>query len=403
MTESGDLQPLVTRCTKCHTQFRVNEAQLQVAGGKVRCGACLTVFQGVDNLVWEQDELDEDADVTLDDLLDELTRPEPPRPPMPPANSETAEEPVELELAPLELTPATEVDLEGEAGESAENSASDDDATEQLAAAVAETFTGSNTTDAILEPEPEPEPEIELEAEPAPEPGPEVTPEPEPAPKRAPAATREPERVLQPADAAVAPASETDPAASADPMPESTVPDELEPDPFERLSANKSDELPTPGAQRGWLLYAVSAVGVLLLIVQVLIFRFDAWTQDPGMRSIYTTLCPVFGCDVPPLQALDQMESRNLTVRSHPELEGALMVDTVIVNNAEFSQAFPVIELTFTDIQGKVVAGRRFEPEEYLAGELKGAKSIASRTPVRIKLEIRDPGKSAVSYKMDFR
>jgi predicted Zn finger-like uncharacterized protein len=35
-----------TRCPCCRTTFRVNEEQLAAAGGKVRCGACQTVFDG---------------------------------------------------------------------------------------------------------------------------------------------------------------------------------------------------------------------------------------------------------------------------------------------------------------------------------------------------------------------
>ncbi len=35
---------VVTCCPHCHTRFRVSEAQLAMAGGLVRCGQCLTVF-----------------------------------------------------------------------------------------------------------------------------------------------------------------------------------------------------------------------------------------------------------------------------------------------------------------------------------------------------------------------
>ncbi len=45
------LEPLVTQCPTCRTRFRVTEVQLGVAGGRVRCGACLSVFAGIDNLV----------------------------------------------------------------------------------------------------------------------------------------------------------------------------------------------------------------------------------------------------------------------------------------------------------------------------------------------------------------
>ncbi len=42
---------LITRCPSCGTTFRVQPTQLSVRGGKVRCGKCGTVFNGVAALV----------------------------------------------------------------------------------------------------------------------------------------------------------------------------------------------------------------------------------------------------------------------------------------------------------------------------------------------------------------
>lgn len=38
---------LLTRCTHCHTVFRITPEQLQAHGGKVRCGRCMQVFDGM--------------------------------------------------------------------------------------------------------------------------------------------------------------------------------------------------------------------------------------------------------------------------------------------------------------------------------------------------------------------
>ena len=43
MSES---QSLITECPSCRTRFRVTVEQLAVADGRVRCGACLAVFDG---------------------------------------------------------------------------------------------------------------------------------------------------------------------------------------------------------------------------------------------------------------------------------------------------------------------------------------------------------------------
>ncbi len=43
--------PMVTRCPKCGTAFRITSAQLQSAKGAVRCGSCLHIFKAQDHLV----------------------------------------------------------------------------------------------------------------------------------------------------------------------------------------------------------------------------------------------------------------------------------------------------------------------------------------------------------------
>ncbi len=42
---------LMTKCAACGTTFRVTQQQLQAHNGKVRCGTCMTVFDGLKALV----------------------------------------------------------------------------------------------------------------------------------------------------------------------------------------------------------------------------------------------------------------------------------------------------------------------------------------------------------------
>lgn len=45
---------LVTRCPSCATTFRVSPMQLAARGGRVRCGRCSSVFDGVGNLLTDE-------------------------------------------------------------------------------------------------------------------------------------------------------------------------------------------------------------------------------------------------------------------------------------------------------------------------------------------------------------
>ena len=46
MSESPQ-EPLIVECPRCHTRFRAREDQFSAAGGRVRCGVCLALFDSV--------------------------------------------------------------------------------------------------------------------------------------------------------------------------------------------------------------------------------------------------------------------------------------------------------------------------------------------------------------------
>ncbi len=67
---------LITRCPKCATAFNVTETHLKTANGAVRCGSCLSVFNGRENLVHTLTQksnplLDKDDLLVSDDFVKE--------------------------------------------------------------------------------------------------------------------------------------------------------------------------------------------------------------------------------------------------------------------------------------------------------------------------------------------
>ena len=120
-------------------------------------------------------------------------------------------------------------------------------------------------------------------------------------------------------------------------------------------------------------------MAILLIIVlggQYIYFNFDTLARRDKLRPFLSSVCYVFQCELPIQQDLRQIRSGNLVVRSHPSLEKALIVDVIISNQASFQQPFPKIELAFADLNGIPVASRLFKPDEYLGGELQGAKTM---------------------------
>jgi hypothetical protein len=56
--------------------------------------------------------------------------------------------------------------------------------------------------------------------------------------------------------------------------------------------------------------------------------------------------------------------------------------------------------LYFSDLVKTPVASRRFEPAEYLQGELSGQTQIPAGRPVHIAFEIVSPGEQAVNWSL---
>jgi predicted Zn finger-like uncharacterized protein len=147
------------------------------------------------------------------------------------------------------------------------------------------------------------------------------------------------------------------------------------------------------------VLWGLGLIAMLLLLLtgQYIYRNFDELATGPA-RPWLLQACAMAGCDLPPQADASLIRSGNLIVRSHPTRQGALVVDAIITNLASFPQPYPQLQLQFSDINGAPVAGRRFQPAEYLAGELSGASLMPVQQPVHIALELVDPGPQAVNY-----
>ncbi len=148
-------------------------------------------------------------------------------------------------------------------------------------------------------------------------------------------------------------------------------------------------------------LWGLSILAALvLLLAQTLYFNFNTLAVNPQYRPWYALLCNELSCELPKLGDIKLIKASNLMVRTHPDRKNALIVDAIVTNRANYKQSFPLLELVFTDLQGNIVAGRIFQADEYLSGELKGSTSMPRQRPIHLSLELLDPGPQASSYSL---
>lgn len=189
---------------------------------------------------------------------------------------------------------------------------------------------------------------------------------------------------------------------------------ELTADEEEALGAFTKDELrhrikPEPlefamASKRSlWVNLALSLVAIVAIAgiaAQLLYFQFDSLARDPQWRQSYALICEKLGCTLPDQFRLEDIQASHLAVKTHPYYTKSLIVDVIITNHADIAQPFPNIELFFTNTEDKVIAARKFAPTDYLRGELQHARLMTQRQPVHIAIEIDDPGRLASGYRM---
>jgi predicted Zn finger-like uncharacterized protein len=365
---------MYTRCPNCQTYFKISADHLKKAGGKVRCGQCMKVFNSLGNLLEE-----------LPVSLQERTRPANAPKPKPAAKPAAAPKP-------------------------------------QAAPAPRPAPTATPSAPPPAKPTPPPP---RAEATPPPPAAPRATARPAPTPPtRVPAGAKAPAVAAAPSEPVFvveAPPEEKTLIVDAEPMPSLDLNA-----PSDTLDLNSEDQvqnldvgphssvrdlIPYPGpigdtaapAMFSDVFFGAGVVTLLIVfILQYSYFMRDDLARYDELRPWVQTMCGVLNCDLPMQQNVDLIKLTHRDITVHPRVKGALLINAVFVNTAGYTQPFPLMQITLSDVGGRVIAKRRFQPAEYLDADVNLRRGMLSNTPIQIVLEIADPGKDAENFEFNF-
>ncbi|WP_416396794.1 DUF3426 domain-containing protein [Allohahella sp. A8] len=353
---------MLTQCPHCDATFKVTEKQLELAAGKVRCGACMQVFQADDNLVEVQDAAEvpqDDSEVFVDGDDDELIQ--------------DGEDDFEHSYGKRRSahTPAGTDNYSDafvdDTYRYAHVDASEHD--EELVTAADEAW----AEDLLKE--------------------------------SASSTSKSRSDSSDRGSATLAPTADQYAGYGADAnFGQRNNFDQLR---AERLDYRQGRSTAGVDYRTFWLSIGgvlLATILALLLLAQLAWLHFDKLAQRfPELIPYYQTYCDLAGCELPSLYELDDIHSQDLVVRAHPVQKNALVVDSIIVNKADVPQPYPDIQLEFSDVNDRIIARRRFTPDEYFPNRPPENTFMAPEAPLKIVLEIHDPGPAAVNYRLDFQ
>lgn len=200
-------------------------------------------------------------------------------------------------------------------------------------------------------------------------------------------------------EAAAAPAAEVAPAPAPAAPPPTT--------PAKRRSRNApsfvlgAGNAPASRPRERWL-PVVATMLALLLGLQWLLADRARLATDPQWRPVLNALCKALHCELPPWREPAAFTLLQRDVRQHPTIPGALRVSATFRNDARWSQPWPSLRLTLSDVNGRPAGERSFRAEEYLGGP-PSQPELASGESATVAMDILEPAARIVAYDFSFR
>ncbi|MBI2309050.1 MAG: DUF3426 domain-containing protein [Rhodocyclales bacterium] len=99
-------------------------------------------------------------------------------------------------------------------------------------------------------------------------------------------------------------------------------------------------------------------------------FRAELAVASPNLRPLLEAACGALGCDIPLPRHSELVSIESSDLQIDPARGGLLTLAATLKNRAAYAQAWPLLEITLTDVQDNAVLRRVLQPADYLPAKL---------------------------------
>jgi predicted Zn finger-like uncharacterized protein len=153
--------------------------------------------------------------------------------------------------------------------------------------------------------------------------------------------------------------------------------------------------------------FAKSLIFLLVLILLVTGFmqavyylRSDIAARWPQFRPMLEQACEYVQCKVELPMNADLIVIDDSDLQEDVDREGLIHLYATLINTADHAQAYPLLELTLTDVNEKPLSRRLFKPEEYLPAGANIKRGVLSNEEINIKLSLTASGEDVAGYRL---
>ncbi|PPU47660.1 hypothetical protein XarbCFBP7697_19225 [Xanthomonas arboricola] len=210
-------------------------------------------------------------------------------------------------------------------------------------------------------------------------------------------------------DLAAPPAPGTDPDTDAEPSGNdagaagAAAPAQFQPLPAQAAPAFARRGLGRPRLRASGRQWALLLGLVGLLALQIVIADRAQLAADARWRPLVSAACAVARCTLPAWREPAALTLLNREVRPLPGVPGVLQIQASFRNEARWAQAWPWLQLSLSDADGRVIGTRVLAPQEYLGQPPAAQDTLAPGQAVQVAFRVREPAASTAAFSFDFR
>lgn len=152
--------------------------------------------------------------------------------------------------------------------------------------------------------------------------------------------------------------------------------------------------------------FMVIFFSVTLGIQAMWFWQRDVFLQNSHIRPLLVKFCYTFLCTLPPTRDVSRFQMKNYVF--HVNSNDSLQLEAVFINKASFPQAYPDLQVTFTDINDNTIIQKRFSPLEYLQPPPDKTQEMRAGASVHVKLnfvnmeQVISDNKVVEGYRFEF-
>ena len=143
------------------------------------------------------------------------------------------------------------------------------------------------------------------------------------------------------------------------------------------------------------------AISLLLSIGQIgYFYRVELSAELPGLKPLLLNYCQLLNCSIPLPQHIKELSIESSEMHQDAQQPNLTQLNFLLHNSANFSQAYPAIELTFLDNEEKIIARRDFQPAAYLKQKNDEKIGLAGNRDANITLHLDTGELKPTGYKL---